>query len=198
MDATQLAVSDCVLRAPFDGEVATRIVDPGAFARPGTEIVSVVDRTTVRMTLDVPENDFDAVSPGTPVSIHVIATDGRVTGPIARRSPSADPETRTVHVEIDLVDPGRRIPVNTTGEATIEVGRPIPATSIPLAAAAISGSKASVFVVEDGMARKKVFAPLGEQGSDLFVETTLIPGTRVVTEGRAILADGDRVAEGTP
>ncbi len=31
----RLEVSDCVLRAPFDGEVATRTVDPGAFVRPG-------------------------------------------------------------------------------------------------------------------------------------------------------------------
>jgi len=37
-------VSDCVLRAPFDGEIATRLVDPGAFVRPGTSIVSVIDR----------------------------------------------------------------------------------------------------------------------------------------------------------
>src|SRR6185312_4887845 len=49
---TTLEVNDCVLRAPFDGEVATRSMDPGGFVRPGMAIVSVVDRSTVRFTTD--------------------------------------------------------------------------------------------------------------------------------------------------
>ena len=32
--STSLEVNDCVLRAPFDGEIATRTIDPGAFVRP--------------------------------------------------------------------------------------------------------------------------------------------------------------------
>ena len=192
--STSLEVSDCILRAPFDGEVATRTVDPGAFVRPGTPIVSVVDRTTVRMTFDVPEEDFDLVSPPTAVSIHVLATDRTLTGAISRRAPSADPETRTVHVEVDLVDPQRQIPVNTTGEVKIAVGRAIAATALPLTATTITGAKASAFVVDGDTAHKETFVVLGEQGSDVFVQSSLAPGTRVVTEGRATLTEGDKVA----
>ncbi len=54
-----LAVNDCILRAPFDGEVGDRYVDPGAFVRPGTAILSLVDRSVVRVVADVPETDFD-------------------------------------------------------------------------------------------------------------------------------------------
>ena len=64
---------------------------------------------------------------------------------------------------------------------------------VPLTAASITGSKAALFVVEDGIARKKTFAVQGEEGSDLYLETALAPGANVVTEGRALLADGDRV-----
>jgi membrane fusion protein, multidrug efflux system len=192
--SSSLEVSDCILRAPFDGEVGTRTVDPGAFVRPGTAIVSVIDRNTVRMTFDVPESDFDVVPPRTPVSIHVIAIDRTIGGSVSRRSPSADPETRTVHVEVDLADSAREIPVNTTGEVRIDVGQPMPATAVPLVAASIAGTKATLFVVEGDVARKATFRIEGEQGSDLFVETALKPGTRVVTEGRATLSDGDAVA----
>jgi RND family efflux transporter MFP subunit len=192
--STSLAVNDCILRAPFDGEVATRTIDPGAFVRPGTPLVSVVDRGTVRMTFDVPEDDFDIVPAATPVSIHLLATRKDLSGSISRRAPSADRETRTVHVEVDLVDPQREIPVNTTGEVRIAVGQPVAATRVPLTAATINGAKASLFVVDGAVAHKKSFAVLGEQGSDLFVQTTLAPGTPVVTEGRSTLADGDRVA----
>jgi RND family efflux transporter MFP subunit len=188
-----LEVGDCVLRAPFDGEIGTRTADPGAFVRPGSAIVSVIDRSTVRMTFDVPESDFAVVAPGTPVSIRVIATDQTMSGVIARRSPSADPETRTVHTEIDLADAQRAIPVNTTGEAKIEVGEPIACTAIPLVAASMAGSRATVFRIDGDVARKTTLPIEGELGSDLFVATALAPGARVVTEGRATLVDGDRV-----
>lgn len=192
--SSSLEVNDCVLRAPFDGEVATRSIDPGAFVRPGTAIVSVVDRSTVRMTLDVPEDDFGIVAPETPLAVHLLATGSTLRGAISRRSPSADPDTRTVHVEVDMPDPHREIPVNTTGEARVDVGAPRPATAIPLDAAAISGSKAALFVVAGGVAHKATFHVEGERGGTLFVDTELAPGTQVVTEGRAVLADGDHVA----
>jgi hypothetical protein len=48
--------------------------------------------------------------------------------------------------------------------------------------------------VDGDVAREKTFTVLGEQGSDLFVQTALPAGVQVVTEGRATLSDGDRVA----
>ncbi len=191
--STRLEVNDCVLRAPFDGEIGTRTVDPGAFVRPGTAIVSVIDRSTVRMTFDAPESDFAVVAPGTPVTIQIMATDQTIAGSIARRSPSADPETRTVHTEIDLADAQRAIPVNTTGEVKIEVGQPAAATAVPLVAASINGSNATLFRVDGDVAHKTTVRIEGEQGSDLFVDTALAPGARVVTEGRATLDDGNLV-----
>jgi RND family efflux transporter MFP subunit len=194
MVGTNLEVSDCILRAPFDGEIATRTIDPGAFVRPGTSLVSVVDRTTVRMTFDVPEGDFGMVGPGTPLTVRVLATGETFRGTISRRSPSADADTRTVHCEVDIPDPKRHLPVNTTGEVRIEVGQPRAATAVPLDAASISGAKAVIFVVEGGRARNATYRVEGELGGALFLDTSLQAGTPVVSEGRAILADGDAVA----
>jgi len=83
-----------VLRAPFDGEVATRTMDPGGFVRPGMAIVSIVDRNTVRFTTDVPEIDFPAVPPGTPVRISLPASKEQIAGTISRRAPAADALTQ--------------------------------------------------------------------------------------------------------
>jgi RND family efflux transporter MFP subunit len=189
-----LEVSDCILRAPFDGEIATRAVDPGAFARPGTTIVSVVDRDTVRMTADVPENDFDVVLPGKKVTILVYATSTTLEGTIARRAPSADPGTRTIHVEVDIPDPRREIPVGTTGELRVQAGAPIPAVRIPLAAATIRDTKATIFVIQGATAAAKTFTTLGESEGVIYAAPSDVPpDTHVVTEGRALLKDGDGV-----
>jgi RND family efflux transporter MFP subunit len=190
---TSLEVSDCILRAPFDGEIATRTIDPGAFVRPGTAIVSIVDRSTVRLTGDAPEIDFAVVAPETPVRVHLLATNKDVIGRITRRAPRADEGTRTISFEIDLSDPTHEIPVGTTGEIAIDVGEPMAATEIPLFAASVRGPKAVVYVVENGIAHSKTFAVKGESGGSLFLETTLAPGSKIVSEGRALLQDGDRV-----
>lgn len=189
-----LEVDDCVLHAPFDGEVAERLIDPGGFARPGSPILTVVDRGRVRVLIDVPEVDFAVVAPATPVRLHLVATGEDLDGVITRRAPVADVGTRTVHAEIDLTDRGRRIPVGTTAEVTIALGTPQQATAIPLRVASVRGDAATLFVVKDGLAKKLSIATLGESGGDLFVAPTLAAGTQVVSEGRALLRDGDRVA----
>ena len=160
--STALEVNDCILRSPFDGEVARRTMDPGAFVRPGTSIVSVVDRSTVRMTADAPESDFAIIAPGTKITLHVYATNRDLTATITRRAPAADATTRTVRFEIDIPDPKREIPVGTTGEIHIDVGEPVAATEIPLYAAATRGDKATLFVVDGDVAHSKTFAVEGE------------------------------------
>jgi RND family efflux transporter MFP subunit len=195
---SSLEVNDCILRAPFDGEVGDRFFDPGGFVRPGTAIVSVVDRSTVRFVADVPEVDFDVVAPGTPVHIRVDATRTTLDGVIARRAPRADADARTVRFEVDLANPGRDIPVDTTGEISIGVGQPISVSAIPLDAAKVVNGKATVFVVdhdaEGDVAHARTVPQIGEAGGTVYLDASLAPGTRVVTEGRALLREGDRVA----
>ena len=190
---SSLDVGDCVLRAPFNGEIAQRSVDPGAFVRPGNTIVTVVQRDTVRLTADAPEMDFDVVPAGTKVAVHIYATAKDVAGTITRRSPAADPSTRTVHFEIDLPDPNRAIPVGTTGEVRIEVGEPVAATEVPLYAATVRGDRATVFVVAQGVAETHTVAVEGEAAGSLFLATAIAPESLIVTEGRALLESGDRV-----
>jgi len=194
MVRASLEVDDCVLRAPFSGEVADRLLDPGGFARPGAPILTVVDREKVRVLIDVPETDFAVVAVGTPVQLRLLAVGSELAGTIARRAPAADPATRTIHAEVDLADSQRRIPVGTTSELTIAVGAPVPAAEIPLRAAAVRGESATVFVVREGVAHKRKLAVLGEVGGSLYVSPELKAGTRIVIEGRALLKDGDRVA----
>jgi len=190
-----LEVDDCILRAPFDGEVSLRLADPGSFVRPGSAILEVVDRTTVRLAAAVPEVDFAAVPPRTPVEVHLLADGRRVVGEVARRAPAADPGTRTIVFEVELPNAAREIPVGTTAEIHVDVGAPVPAVELPLLAAKIRGATATVFVVDDNVARKVSADVLGERGGSVYVRPgALTPGARVVTQGRSLLANNDRVA----
>lgn len=190
----ELQVQDSTMRAPFDGEVASRSMDPGAFAKPGTEIVTVVDSRTVRITADAPEEDFDLLSAGTPVKIRLLSKSQLLKGIVSRRSSSADESTRTIHFEIDLPNLDRQIPVGTTAELLIEAKEAQKAVSIPLAAAVVRGGKATVFAVEEGKAHKKALAVLGEQEGVLFLAPDLPAGTSIIREGNSQIQEGDAVS----
>ena len=193
LERASLEVSDCVLRSSFDGEVSDRTMDPGAYVHPGQSIAVVIDRSTVRVETDVPEEDFDLVKPGAKVDVLALSIGRHVVGSIARRSPAADESTRTVHFEIDLQDPSRTLPVGTTAELAVPAGAPLPAIEIPLAAASVKGSKATLFLADGGQAKKVVVNVLGEKAGRLFVDTSLPDKALVITEGRTLLKEGETI-----
>jgi len=188
-----LEVGDCVLRAPFDGEVASRLADPGTFVRPGSSIVHLVDRSVIRLTAFVPEIDFDAIPPKTPVKVRLLATGKELTGEVARRAPAADLSTRTVRFEVDIANTARDIPVGTTAELSVDVGEEIEVIEVPLLAAKVRGKKATMFVVDGSIAKTVTVEVLGERDGSLFVKPEIEPGVHVVTQGRSLLANNDRV-----
>ncbi|MEI9936055.1 MAG: efflux RND transporter periplasmic adaptor subunit [Pseudomonadota bacterium] len=191
---TSLQVDDCILRAPFAGEVATRTSDPGAFVRPGVSITSIVDRSTVRIIADAAEVDFPIIAPNSPVQVHVFATNRELSASISRRAPAADPSTRTVDFEVDVPDPERSLPVGTTADIHIDTGAPQPTCEIPLSAATVRGDTATVFVIDGSVAHKRSWHVLGERAGRLYLDAGLGAGTLIVVQGRALLNDKDRVA----
>jgi hypothetical protein len=67
------------------------------------------------------------------------------------------------------------------------------ATEVPLYAATVRGDKATVFVVDNGVADAHTVAVKGEAAGSLFLDSALVPDSLVVTEGRALLVNGDHV-----
>lgn len=193
LESTRLEVEDSTLRAPFDGEVSDRQLDPGAFVHPGTPIVSVVDRRRVRISADAPESDFDLLAPGTVVRLHVLSTNRELTATISRRSPAADPSTRTIHFEMDMANADRSLPVGATAELFVSDAKPRPALAVPAAAVVVRSGSATLWVVKDGTVHKAVVPMLGEADGRFFLDPALGAGAQVVIEGRGQLQEGDRV-----
>lgn len=99
------------ITAPFDGQVTTRYVHPGALVGPAggpaatMPIVRIQTATRHRLVVPVPENDVADVPEGTVVSFTVPSFPGRTfRAPIARISREVDVKTRTMPVELDVRD----------------------------------------------------------------------------------------------
>ena len=193
MASSDAEYQDTIQKAPFDGEIAERFLDPGAFVRPGNFIVSVVDRSRVICATDASEQDHPILEVGRGVHLRLLATSTELDAKISRVSPSADPATRTIHFEVDIDNKDRAIPVGTSVEMQITEGGGRKVIQLPAAAAKVEGVRASVFVLEGDRVHKKVLQLLGEREGQLFLSPDLPPGAQVVLDGREQLEEGDQV-----
>jgi membrane fusion protein, multidrug efflux system len=131
------------ITAPFDGQVTTRYVHPGALigpaAGPGatTPIVRIQTTTHHRLVVPVPENDVAGVPEGTIVSFTVPSFPGRTfRAPIARISGNVDVKTRTMPVELDVRDPRGELVPGVFCEVEWPVQRTYPTLFVPVSAVA--------------------------------------------------------------
>lgn len=103
------------VRAPFDGLVAKRTAETGAFAGPGdggkSEPLFVVMRTDpVRIAFEVPEVAVPSVNAGTRVLVRFPALNGKeVQSTVARVGGALDRGARTLRAEIDLPNPEGKV-----------------------------------------------------------------------------------------
>jgi len=191
--STDVEFQDTVQRAPFDGEVSERYLDPGAFVRPGSYILAVVNRTRIRCAADAPEGDHPYLTVGRPVQLGLLADGRQILARISRVSPAADPSTRTIHFELDLDNKDRSLPTGTTAEMLILESGGRNVIQLPSAAAQVEGKRAIVFVVDGDRVHKKVLQFLGERDGQLYLSPDIPEGTQIVLDGRAQLEDGDRI-----
>lgn len=99
-------LSEGVLRAPFEGIVATRYLDPGARVQAGTPIVRLIRAGELRVRFAVPEKRSREIAPGLPVRIALPDVGWVATGKIESISPEIDAASRMVFSTATLGAPG--------------------------------------------------------------------------------------------
>ena len=100
------------IKAPFDGIITERSVDPGQLVSPGNvngKPLLVIEHVEVmRGVLTVPADDAAMIHLGDPVTLIGFPADEEITAPeggplkVSRISQTLDMKTRTMRVEIDL------------------------------------------------------------------------------------------------
>lgn len=89
--ASQTALDEMEIKAPFDGSVGRLNVHPGDWVNPGQLIIAMVDLKNLRVeTTDLSERDVVRVKIGQPVTVHVKALDADISGAVSQIAPMAD------------------------------------------------------------------------------------------------------------
>jgi RND family efflux transporter MFP subunit len=200
---------DAVLRAPFAGEVARKLVDDFANVQAKQAIVTLQDNSHLEIVLDVPEADYVAVKPGLskaertargrPRVIVSSIPDREFPARLKEMATTADPTTRTYAVtlafdnppDVNLL-PGMTAKVRVGGaEAAVPEAIWIPAH----AARTDDSGEAFVWVVDAAsMEVHRTPVALGElSGSLVQVSGGLEQGELIATSGVHHLREGMQV-----
>src|SRR5207244_3918066 len=100
------ALADTVVRAPFNGVVAQRLVAAGDYVTKGMKIAVVVRVNPLRVQLTVPEQFISAIAVGQPVGFVVDAYPGRqFEGRVQYVSPSLQADQRALTIEAVVPNP---------------------------------------------------------------------------------------------
>lgn len=138
---------ETVLRAPFDGTVVKRNLEPGDTAMPGSPVLTVQSSQKLRVEAAIPESCARGLQAGE--SLRAVIAGNSHSARIEEIAPAADPQTRTVLVKAGLegaAQPGAFawIEQNCGGRSVLLV---------PTAAVSRSGQLESVRLVEQGVAK---------------------------------------------
>lgn len=193
LDVAQKALADTVLKAPIDGLVASRSVQPGEKVSPDNRLLDVVDLTQMELEAAVPASEIGRVSLGQEVQVKVEGLPEPFAGKVARISPATLPGSRSILVYIQVDNPQHALRAGMFAEARLTLASRSGVVTLPLAAIRQEGGAPVVYAIENGRLVQKPVT-LGMRGADR-VEITggLAAGDRVVRTNLGVLRTGSQV-----
>jgi len=194
VSAAEVADNDAVIRAPYDGVVTSKLVDPGDLLPPGIPVIGLESAGGPRVDIMLTEVYFGAVQLGQPLEVRVPAAgETALVGIVDTIVPSADPASRSFQIKIRLMGAPS---VRSGMFARVRV--PIGSESllaVPETALVYQGQLSGLFVVDERQTARFRLVRTGRDlgGGQVEVLSGLDSGMRFVVDPPLSLRDGLRV-----
>jgi len=200
LDLAEHNVDVSIMKAPFDGVVASKnaevgdIINPlmgGGFATTPSGVLTLVDFSVVKIHIYVSHEDVVLIRKGQKANLTVKTFPEKTfSGKVTVVNMAADPASKKFGVEVQVRNTDLLLRPNTFGEVVLEVSTHENALVIPQKAV-VEGDY--VLVAEDGKAVKKKII-IGLQNTNLLeILQGLELGELVIVEGNYGLEDGTTI-----
>jgi RND family efflux transporter MFP subunit len=196
LNAARARSATLILRAPVAGTVQGLTAKPGDLIAAGTTVATIGTRGELRLHLGIDPALAARVRTGQLITISAVNSNSTVTTNVIGVDPQVDPTTHLASVYARLpagqsFGPGQPI------RASITVAGAAPGVTVPYSALLDDGGHTYVFVVTNGVARRREVTPGNSGGETIQILQGLQAGERVVTVGGTALDDGMKVHEGS-
>ncbi len=197
LDVAKKNLADCRLVAPVGGVVGRKQVGVGETALPSQAVVSILDISTVKVKVAIPETEIAAIHSGTPSTIQVEATGLSYHGGRIEKGVQADALTHTYDIRIQVANTDRKLMPGMVASVKFhtEGSHSISAKSLPVTAVQ-KKSDGTMFVwtiASDNTVHRTPVHIGRVQGNNITIVSGLNIGQRVVTEGYQKLSEGNKV-----
>lgn len=206
---SEVAISQTLIRAPFDGVVLTRHANVGDTITPFSQavdtkgaVVTIADMDSLEVEADVAESSYLSIHVGQPVEIQLDAIPGeRFEGVVSRMVPTVDRAKASTLVKIRFAQRDSRMLPDMSAkvaflEREVRESERTPVLAVPVASLVEVDGRQHVFAVENGKARLRS-VDLGAKVGDQIEVRDLNAGTRVVIRPSEDLVDGRAVRQAT-
>ena len=204
LEVARKNLADCRLVAPVSGIIGKKLIGVGETALPSQAVVSILDISTVKVKVAVPEAEVGGINAHTPTSIQVEAINGSYQGGQIEKGVQADALTHTYDIRINVANadrkllPGMVANVRFVSDGSQAIGsKMIPVTAVQKKTVSTSlqadGSLFVWTVGKDSTAHRSTVTIGQTQGNYICVIEGLSIGDRIVTEGYQKLSEGTKV-----
>jgi membrane fusion protein (multidrug efflux system) len=173
------AVNDSSLRAPIDGLVAQRLVQPGERVALDARLLEIVDLSRIELEVAVAPEDVPLLRVGQVARVQVDGLGETLPARVARINPSAQTGSRTVlaYLEVQTGPAADTLRQGLFARATIELQRRTTLV-VPDSALRFDQARPYVLVLEAGQAQQRSVAT-GARGTVL-IDGRTEPGIEIV------------------
>ena len=197
LEVARKNLADCRLIAPVSGIIGKKLTGTGETALPSQAVVNILDISSVKVKVAVPEAEIGSVNANTQTTILVEAINGRYQGGRIEKGVQADALTHTYDIRINVVNDGRKLlpgMVATVRFATegslADSSKMIPLTAVQKKS---DGSLFVWIVGKDSTAHRTTVTIGQTQGNYVNIIDGLSIGDLIVTEGYQKLSEGTKV-----
>lgn len=191
-------VSNTTINAPFSGTVEEHFAEQGEQVNPGMEVLRVVNTSSVKVEVGVPERYAGDVEVGTPVEINFKAYRGEMRrGQVSFSGSAINPQSRAFPIEVEVSNTDRKLKPQMIAEVFVTLETLPNVLIVPQAAIVRDEEGNSVFVVdsEEGQSvasrRRVTLGPT--YAGRVVVESGLEAGDEVLVLGQTNVTEGDAV-----
>lgn len=189
------SLGDTKLYAPSAGYISTKFAEVGENVSPGVPIAKLVNISSVKVRIAVPEDDIQRIAKSSSMKIVVPALGNReFSGHVTERGVSADPRSRTYEVKATVLNHDRKLLPGMicqvfTNYMQGTTGVFIPANLVQLDI----DNKTFVWVVNGDKALKREITISNETAQGAQVSGGLSAGDKLIIAGQQKVSNGMKV-----
>jgi len=186
-------LNNTVIKAPISGVISEKNMNIGQMASAGTALAKVNNISSIFATIQIPQDKINNVKVGQPASVTLEGSDKAYSGTVQNIDLSADITARVFNCKIkvdntdNILHPGVFAKVELISDQKTQV------ISVPIKALVGSEGDYSVFINENGTAKKQKVTIGDTDENNVQITTGIKEGDQVICSNTSTLQEGNEI-----